>query len=243
MAITFVIATSKQTTDKRTVTTTGVDTSGATLLVAWVANQGPSDSGPASVTLTDSKSNSWTTGPTSPTGVNTTPFMRCFYVQDPTGKVGSSHTFSIADPGVDHFVAIAVQAFSGTDITSAADQTNGAHGTTNTLQTGTVTPSANNEVVVTAFTGDSITPATINQSFILAPTPGLAFVSGTAYSIAAAYLIQTTATAQNPTWDATSDVSNSAVIATFKLGTTVTLVSSGLHERIIGRGIAKGVQR
>jgi hypothetical protein len=84
------------------------------------------------------------------------------------------------------------------------------------LQTGSVTPSENNEVLIagTGIEGTGRT-ATINSSFTI--TDGIAGDGATRMGGYAAYLIQTTATAVNPTWTYSGAVTRVAAnIATFK---------------------------
>jgi hypothetical protein len=84
------------------------------------------------------------------------------------------------------------------------------------LATGSVTPSAANELVVTAegqgAAGGS--PFTINLGFTI--TDQKAQVGGQADGGGLAYLIQTTATAVNPTWTGVSNGNMVVTIATFK---------------------------
>src|SRR5204863_2222713 len=80
-------------------------------------------------------------------------------------------------------------------------------------QPGSVTPSQDNEVLVTGYGGDTnATTATIDSGFTVSDT--FAYVGGSNMGGSAAYLIETTAGAKNPTWSA--GVNGPAIIATFK---------------------------
>lgn len=195
---------------QNTVTTTGVDTTGANLLIVCVSFDTTSTQ-----TISDSKSNTWTalTKTTSSSAGAV-----CYYSKNPT--VGASHTFS--NTGASNFSSIFMEAFSGADTSSPFDQENGATNSSTTLQPGSVTPSQNNEVIVT-FLGFNTagTPISIDGGFTQSDT-AVDFSSGNHYGGAMAYLIQTSATAANPTWTRTNTQTNSARIATFKAAAATT---------------------
>lgn len=188
-------------------TTGSADTSGATLLVAVVVRESSS----GAVTVSDSKGNSWT-ALTEPSGGASGVRCRIYYCASPT--VGSGHTFTAAASGL--LGTILVLAFSGTSGTPF-DQENGANssGNTATFQAGTITPSEDNGVVVAGVAvNNGITTDTIDESYTIQEKQ--AFNPGVAYGGAAAYKIQTTATATNPTWTLSGNRNVSAVIASFK---------------------------
>lgn len=178
-------------------TTTGVTTTGATLIVLWQAY----DSG---ATVSDSKSNTWT-ALTNYSGVAT--FGRMYYCLNPT--VGTAHTFSTSIS----YGAIFMQAWRGNKVTLPFDQENGSTGTGTTRQPGSVTPSEANELVVSgiALGSPAVTP-TINSGFSATNV----LDSGAAYGGGLAYLIQTTATATNPTWSWSGSANTTGANATFK---------------------------
>ena len=174
-------------------TTGTMDTTGANFLVVVIADQDSLDTNGVS----DSKSNTWVqlTVYPSPHGV-------CiFYSVNPT--VGTLHTFTISGAT---FASIAAAAFSGVHATAPLDQQAGASGT----QSGSVTPSENNELVIAGAYSDGANPTSADGGFT---TPNAANVSGNHAGYGLAYLIQTTAAAANPSWGAGTD---SAAIATFK---------------------------
>lgn len=189
------------------VTTSSINTTGANLIVvntAWY-------NGVGDPTLSDSKINSWTglTGRLS--GANES--QRLFYCFNPT--VGSGHTFTLA--GSTTAPAIGVSAWSGAG-TSPFDQQNGATNLgASTLSTGSVTPGQDNELVISGIcvTNNGGGAVSINGGFTITNT--VAFSSGNHEGVSMAYLIQTTATAANPQWNATNSADSlTASIATFK---------------------------
>lgn len=191
------------------ITSSAINTSGASLLVMFVASY----SAVALPTITDSKGNTWTPrtryGPG--TALSSSAF---FYAENP--MVGSGHTFTATGPGVNDFPQICIIAFSGTATSSVYDTENGNNGSTgaSSIQPGSVTPSQNNEVVVTGFTSINTMTAGINGGFTISDqasnVPSQHFGGGIAY------LIQTSAAAANPTWTLGETVDVSASIATFK---------------------------
>ena len=100
MAIALISSTSASNTAD-TVTTGSIETTAATLLVVWLAM----DNG-GTVSLSDSKSNSWTALTSS---VNGSTKSILYYCSNPT--VGTGHTFTNA--GNQNYSTIYVGAFSG----------------------------------------------------------------------------------------------------------------------------------
>ena len=188
-------------------TTSAINTTGASLLVLTVSEYA---AGPLSLP-TDSKGNTWT-GLTTRTAGST--YGRIFYAVNPT--VGTGHTFTLS--GANSFCVVDVLAFSGVDTSSPFDVQNGASSLSGaaTQAPGSVTPSANNSVVITGIAAESPgTTATVDLSFTITDQSGQ--VNGVNFAGAAAYLIQTTAGAVNPTWTYSSGtVSTAATIAVFK---------------------------
>lgn len=189
-------------------TTDPIDTTGASLIVVAVASY-------SSVTpsVSDSKGSTWTALTKYMHGSSTTS-MQLFYSKNP--NVGSNHTFIVTGSGI--YESVAVAAFSGTDTAVGIDGATGAvsgPGAVTTLQPGSVTPSEDNCVLVTALAVDS--PAavlSINSGFTIAAQLGSG--SGASYNLGIAYKVQTAAQAENPTW--TSDTAGlmAAAIAAFK---------------------------
>ena len=191
--------------------TSSIDTTDASLIVvglAWYNSAPPAN-------LTDSKGNTWTalTSQSANGGFTRLQFFYC----SPC-VVGSSHTFSSSNG----FVSIGVMAFSGTAVLSPLDQQNGSvTSSTTTIQPGSVTPSQNNELVITAFGTGNFTSqsVSIDSGF---STPITNSETTSAMILSMSYLIQTTATAKNPTWTVSSSLNNASTIATFKAASVAT---------------------
>lgn len=189
------------------VTTAAVDTTGANGIVCAVA-----DFTSPAATISDSKSNTYTGLTRQDAGA---PAIRLYYVANPT--VGSGHTFTASN--TDSFPSIACLALSGTNTTTFYDGTeNGAVDNTassQSIQPGSVTPSEDNTIVVTAFgVYSSGTGHTINGSYTIEET--VTFGPGEHIGVVLAYWIQTTATATNPTWSWTTNDYAATVIAPFR---------------------------
>ncbi len=200
-----------------------INTTGATLLIAGTSLFSGSPS------MADSKSNSgWTPLTSYSTGVYVSTLL---YVANPT--VGSGHTFTLSGS----FPALWVAAFSGVTLSSPFDVENGSTGTV-AIQTGSVTPSQNNELVITVLTVATTTgAAAIDNGFTIldgAASDGGSYVGG-----ALAYKVQTTAAAVNPTWSypgITGDTRMTAGIATFKASGGATAALSRQANLATGSG-------
>jgi len=190
-------------------TTPAIDTTGATLLIAVVSNL----AGSAAASLSDSKGNTWVSLTAQATA---TVRSQIFYVKNPT--VGSGHTFTVSGLGTGS-PGMCVAAFNNTDTTANADQQNGAtSASASVLATGNVTPTSNNQLIITALAG--LKPsATINGGFTI--VDGLPFRNdgvGVNIQVVLAYLVQDASTSANPSWDTSTAGSIAATIATFKHG-------------------------
>lgn len=188
------------------VTTSSIDTTGANLIILGVSyNTG------ATPTITDSEGNTWTALTAHALGSNGT--SRIYYCYNPT--VGSGHTFS--NTGSSNYSVVSAQAFSGA-LSTPFDQENGStNPASSTLSPGSVTPSVDNEVVISHFMFSVAGTASVNGGF---STPTQAdFSGGNNYGGAMAYLVQTTATAANPQWTSGGGATGLAGSnATFKAG-------------------------
>lgn len=184
------------------------NTTGDTLLVVVVIENS------GSVTPTDSTDgcaspcNTWVAVPN--TAQTATIASKQWYVKNPT--VGTNHT--IVAPNTNLAVAVAAIACSGTDTTANADQSTSANSVGNPINPGSITPTVDNEVVVTSHGGNSST-FSIDSPYTI--TDSLNFVAGQAYAVALAYNVQTTAGATNPAWSYGSNGSvNHAHISSYK---------------------------
>ena len=202
MAFNLIVSTKATVNGAAGLTTPAVDTSGANLIVISISG----DNG----TPSDSKGNTWT----ALTDAAGNPTARLFYSANPT--VGVGHTFT--SPSA--FCPIFVAAFSSGGV-SPFDQENTAQTASNvvTLSPGSITPTLDNELVVSALgTQDPADTHAINSSMsIVQSTNG---ASGVSFGGGLAYIVQTTATAINPAWSWNDACPASAVIASFKVATT-----------------------
>jgi hypothetical protein len=216
-AITFVIAVSAG-GDANTVTTAGVDTSGANLIVCVMSGYEP---GTAPV-ITDSKSNTWQTDTTL---YENSPQTTVEIVYTHASSVGAAHTFTATGTG--SAPGIACAAFAGAHASAAFDQENGAHTTISSqVQTGSITPSQNDSVVIAGLASYANTfTASINSSMTIAAQTD----QGTNIGVAIAYIIQTTAGAINPTWTTAAGNNNSGAITSFKVA-----AAGGATPRTLG---------
>jgi len=188
------------------VTTGSVDTSGANLLVcATIAGTSTPN------TPTDAKGNTWT-GLTAyhPTGGSV--FVKMWYSVPTT--VGSGETFSFSQSST--FPSIFCGAWSNS-IASPFDVENGNGTTSSPVQPGSITPSANNYLVVTSAYSNAATGAPTVSGGSVTLLDSAALSGGNAYGGGLGYVVQTTATAVNPTWASTGSPSEMASgIASFK---------------------------
>lgn len=210
---------SAKTLDINNITTGTIDTSGADLLIALIADYNVN-----ATTLSDSKSNSYTS---SISKIQAATEAQLYYKTSPT--VGSSHSFTASSTA--GYPSICASSFSGAGA-SPFDQssTAGASGVTS-LATGSVTPSEDNELIVASIAWqNSITGLAIDSSFTIieeqSVTPAINFGS------AIAYLIQTSASAVNPTWSWTGSVNAAVLIATFKAAAGGNVVGRGHLESL-----------
>jgi len=204
VAIALITNTGQGSTTSNGFTTTAIDTTGANFLVLSLVT------GISSGAISDSNGNTWSPLTQYSDGFGDR-YCQLFYVANAT--VGAGHTFSVT--GIANFPSLFIAAFSGV-ASSPFDVENGNTNAVNTsVQPGSITPGANNELIITGLQySDSSTP-TVNSSFTITDfLPG--GVTFGQEGGALAYLIQTTATAENPTWSWTSNSNNTAVIASFQ---------------------------
>jgi hypothetical protein len=182
-------------------TTGTMNSTGATLLVAWVVDEG-------AITVSDSKSNTWTALTAGTTGGISGQF---FYVANPT--VGSGHTCTLS--GSSSFSTIVCAAYSNVVTTSPFDQETGAVVAGTSLATGSLTPAANNSLIVTGYGGAATgTTGSVDSGFTL--NQYQAGLGGNYGAEGDAYLVQTTAAAINPTWTITPTGNMVVRMAIFK---------------------------
>lgn len=184
-------------------TTSSIDTTGATLIVA-----SSSYFGTAGTTFTDSKGNTWNVLTNRITGTNSS--LQLAYTV-PT-SVGAGHTFSANRS----FMSLCVAAFGDTFLVSPFDQESGAGSTSaSTIQPGSITPSQDATLLVSGLNFGTGTDdaESINSGFAIAAQAG----DGSAnFRGSIAYLYQVSAAAVNPTWTLSANTQLSAGMAVFK---------------------------
>ena len=205
-------STKKQSTDNTNVTSDAIDTTGYDLIIIGIATAVAGAANP-----TDSKGNTWT--PLTGQGAGDV-FARFWYCIAPT--VGSGHTFSTSQSGT--YPSIFVLAIAGAAVAGFDQQNGAASASATTLQPGSVTPSEDNELVVTLVTNnDLLNTLSVNGGFTVAQQA--VTVAFQAEGGGLAYLIQTSLAAANPTWSwGGGSLAVAAVIATFKAAGAVAIV-------------------
>lgn len=164
-------------------TSAPIDTTGANLLVAWVCgwiNFG---------TLTDSKGNLWTSLPQRNNGNNGGRWLYCT-----APFVGSNHTFSV---NTVTYPAWIVFAFSGVNVLQVEVWAQGNN--VATVASGSVTPVSDGSLVLAAFTGGTVPTVSVAPPELVATLQQIGSTTN-ANKAAAAYVVQSTAAALNPTW-------------------------------------------
>ncbi|SRR6266436_3581628 len=189
-------------------TTGSIDTTGADLIVIHIAQSKTTTLG----TVSDSKGNTYT-ALTLESCSSGDVKSQLLYSKAPT--VGSGHTFSYNGTG--KAGVISVQAWSGANTSAPFDVGNGEiDGGLTSAAVGSVTPSVDNELVVTGISPGSgyQTSLTIDSSFTVSDKT--VYSGGVNFSEGMAYKVQTTAAAVNPTWSWDTSDFSAANIATFK---------------------------
>lgn len=200
------------------VTTDAIDTTGANLLVVSLAKNGT-----PTVTLSDSKGNTWTA---LTERSSSSQYNQLYYCLAPV--VGSGHTVTATYSGAAYHV-VGVAAFSGVAAFESQSGFAGASGTSR--QPGSVTPVANGALIVSALNCGAGTAISINSGFT---AQALSYSVGHNIGSGLAYLAQSTAAAVNPTWTWTTSGANASTIAVFSgavtAATTTTLSGPAAGE-------------
>jgi len=189
------------------VASAGIDTTGASLLVAMC---GRAQSVPTT-TASDSKGNTWSS---LTAGAGSNPESIIFYAVNPT--VGTGHTFTVGSNG--GYAAAIVSAFTSVDTSTPFDQQNaaGAAGWNDgTAFPGSITPTVNNELVVSCAAHQLTSNFSASGMTIIDRIP---FNAGTGvfHGVTSAYVVQTTASAINPNWTVGVTWAGAMSIASFK---------------------------
>lgn len=186
-------------------TTSATNMTGANLLVGCISDFS------SNAALIDSLGNSYT-----PVYSTVSAGAKGVLAYSQTTNVSSSMTFSLSGGS---FSSLAVMGFSGA-VPNPLDQFTGTAATGNpvtTISPGSKTPTQANELLVSclALNGtNTTTNIAIASPFTLGPV--IEYISGANEGVAAAYQIQTVATAQNPAWTWTTPSDAVAGLATFK---------------------------
>lgn len=181
-------------------TTAAVDTTGVDFIAIVTSKYST-----AAITVSDSKGNTWN-ALTNQTNGNANGRV---YWSVPT-SVGTGHTFSCLGTSV--FAGLAVICFSG-GAASPFDVENGASGNVASLATGSITPTADDEVIIT---GGGWNGGTVSYDVDSGVTKTANLLYSPNMGVAAGYKIQTVAAAINPTWSWTSTSQVGVVVASFK---------------------------
>jgi hypothetical protein len=220
-AVTLVNHTSAVSPNGANVTTPAINTTGANFIV--VAASAIAANG----RITDSNSNTWTAlNQYGPFAVGTG--MRLFYSFNPT--VSSAQTFTFSDSTSVDYPAIAVAAFSGVS-SLPFDAQNGSSfpASAGTFPTGSISPLANGELIISATGNCSSIPATVDSSLTIVETQSC--VGGLAFGVSLAYLVQGVAAPVSPSWTIAQQhsVTNASfTVASFRsTGGGVALISGG----------------
>ncbi len=213
MAIALVSHVSAQSTDQANVTTGAIDTTGATLIVINTGQYRAS----AFPALSDNKFNLWTGRTVQDSGTFAGGII--YDCDNPT--VGSGHTFSLN--GAASFPSLEVAAFSGTLVSGAFDQQNGAASAAATsLATGSATPSAAGEVIIAGYAaGGTNSGQTCTDASLTFINTDIQAGDANSFGSGMYYCIESGITAANPTIDTgIGTVSLAVMLATYKAATT-----------------------
>jgi hypothetical protein len=209
MAFSFLTSVSKAATGSGgTGSTSAIDTTGASLLVAASGFLSSGASATALPTIADSQGNIWVPyvvrGQVTAANTGAIVIYLCF---NPT--TNASHTFSATNG----FSSIAVGAYSGADVNFPFGVWNSnAHATTTSLGTGSITPPTDNCLVIAALGYRQTTSVSIDSGFTIREQK--AFIAGTSIGVVLADLIQTSAAAENPTfsWSGSSSFASTGIM-------------------------------
>lgn len=197
-------------TGSQSAVTTAIDTTGATLLVCGIG--GAYETTGTTPSISDNAGNVWNWIRRDTSNGYQTEFL--LYCPNPITKSG--YTFSAAYPdGYLNIMLIAAYNVGSGITISTLDQHNGNSVTTRTLthfQPGSITPTTNNQLIVTIETTGNAPNATVDSPYItLIQVP-----SNLSYQSALGYYSQPTLAATNPNWVGTSD-GWAAAVASFKV--------------------------
>lgn len=188
--------------DGHTVSTSPMDTTGADLIIVAVADYNASGGS----IVTDNNGNTWSRLPPNmvANGDGSDEEVQLWFSQPTT--VGAGHTFTATESigGSSSYPAIAVAALKFSKPATPYDTETGAYSnspTFPTIATGVINPAEDGELIVTAVawsSTDAFIAFSINGGFSAIESVPKNTMN---FGLSLAVLIQTTATAVNPTWD------------------------------------------
>lgn len=198
--IAFIAGVTTASSNGTDVTSATLNSTGANFLVAVVSDYGGGTPG----TVTDSKGNTWNARTAYTDGV-----LRVREFWSVPTSVGSGHTVSYTGTSP----SIGFAAFSNVNASPFVSEV-GTTGSSTAPAAGSITPAANNSLIINAVSLLFGNGATVDSSFIVIGTPST--TTANSEGLAMSYLIQTSLGAVNPTW--TSDTSGNweATNAVFK---------------------------
>ena len=212
---TLVSTTSAGSGNGSSVTTGTIDTTNANLLL-MVAGDNVSNT---ACTPSDNKSNTpWVprrSDPNVASGIR----LVLYEIISPA-SVGTGHSFTCTG-SANSFPSIAVMAWTGSNAISFGVNIGTGSGTlATTFQPGSMTPTVNNTLLVTAATFDGSATASSASGFTL--QTNVADSGGVHFGIGFASLNQTTAAAINPTWTVSANAHWTADDVMYRLNSSVT---------------------
>lgn len=188
-------------------TTPVLDSTGADLLVAvfagFTAELAPGSYGANTL---DSKGNAWTLAIAA--NESTSPsYLAIWYCAHPA-TVGAGHTFSFGR-GTANYPGCEFAAFSGSATTPLDSQSSSNSSAGVSVQPGSITPSTNDELVISGVSCriDASAPTVSGMTLLDAMSDNV----GYSWAGGLAYQIQTSAAAVNPTWTADAGVVSATV--------------------------------
>lgn len=176
------------------VTTSAIDTTGATFLIMTGSKY------VSVLTITDSKGNTWVKNEFGDNSGSNAWYAVCY---SPT--VGSGHTFT-ATPVGNYYGTVQVMAFSGITASSVNTEGGTTGASSTTFQSGAFTPGVANTLMIAIFAADTHATGTISIDNSYTITETVAPVVDTNFESSAAYKVLTSSTAQNPTWTCTASI-------------------------------------
>lgn len=201
-------------------TSPAIDTTGADLIVAaMVCDVGAFPA--VEIHFSDSKGNGWAdSGTASQNDGLAASTVGIMYSVNPT--VGTGHTFTMGAGAGNRSQALAIAAYKRANLGYDHASAGGSSSASFTVQPGSVTPGANNSLVIMVATVvQTAASLSINQGFTIRENQP--FLTGSSYGVLIADLFQGTAGAVNPTL--TSDLNTNGMGA-------ISYVFAGLPELV-----------